>query len=278
MNTIEIGKRIPNIKPGNKQGYTIDGWLNRRYTQNFNNRTVEKIKGNLFQFNGDFNLWFKIEDFIDIEMKIGDKLEDYIFPDENVTCYKDNKGTIFSKNGYNLNDYPGKTITDVTDEYFKVSAFTYGWFKKENITKKQINMENKKIIAYKVKDEFEKESETLFKLCKPDTKGGWGQFSFDSNVKDFYKNAGVLDLWFELVYEEEKKLPIINGHKGKVEGDFIIYGSNCAKFHKDFFRKLNDINNYNTTGNRKIESITLGTTQVKITMDQVKQIVQFLNK
>lgn len=87
----------------------------------------------------------------------------------------------------------------------------------------------------------------------------------------------IAEKW-EPVYEEEKKLPTINGHKGKVEGDFIIYGSNCAKFHKDFFRHLNTINEYNATGNREIESITLGTTQVKITMDQVKQIVEFLNK
>ena len=149
------------------------------------------------------------------------------------------------------------------------------------VIESKIPLENKKIIGYKlIKPEYET---AVLKLVnssydKLDTdKRGYDLYQ-DGCFIQMIKNAGVLDLWFEPVYEEKKKLPTINGHEGKIVGNFIIYGSNCAKFHKDFFRHLNTINDYNITGNRKIESITLGTTQVKITMYQVKQIVEFLNK
>ena len=80
--------------------------------------------------------------------------------------------------------------------------------------------------------------------------------------------------------EEIKKasisLPIINSYLGKMDGDFIIYGSNCARFHKDFFIKLNEINFLGThDGNRTIKSIELSS-GVKITIEEIKQIVEYI--
>ncbi len=92
------------------------------------------------------------------------------------------------------------------------------------------------------------------------------------------RNAGVLDIWFEPVYKEEKKLPKINGYDGKVEGNQIVYGSSCAKFIPKFFQDLENLNKEHTTlgGNRTIKSIKLNS-GVEITMEQVKEIVEFLN-
>jgi len=74
------------------------------------------------------------------------------------------------------------------------------------------NMEDQKIIEYRVKPEFRKLSQALFSTCKQDHKGGYARFDVDSNIKDFYKSAGVLNLWFEPVYEKELKV-----------GDYIYF-------------------------------------------------------
>lgn len=70
------------------------------------------------------------------------------------------------------------------------------------------------------------------------------------------------------------QLPTINGYTGKMEDDFIIYGSNCARFHKDFFIDLSSI--YNLDGNRCLKSIKLSS-DVEITIEEIKQIVEYIN-
>ena len=84
------------------------------------------------------------------------------------------------------------------------------------------------------------------------------------------KEAGVLH-WFEPVYRE---LPKINGYDGKMDGDYIVYGSNCAKFHKDFFTDLVHLKPQGQ--NRAIKSITLDS-GVTITMEQINKIVDYIN-
>lgn len=112
--------------------------------------------------------------------------------------------TFISSSGGGMN-YP-TTYPVITFEQFKKYVL------KEN------NIENKKIIEYRVKSEFSKLSKVLFEQCNQDSKGGHGRFDVDSNVKDFYEKAGVLDIWFEPVYEEEFKV-----------GDWVTFWSEIDK-------------------------------------------------
>jgi hypothetical protein len=97
-------------------------------------------------------------------------------------------------------------------------------------------------------------------------------------------DAGVLDLWFEPVYEEEKELPIINGYAGKLIkkagwGDGILeYG--CAKLPTKLIHAINDINTHEkqcSDFNRRVISITLDS-GVKINLEQINQIIDYLTK
>jgi len=135
----------------------------------------------------------------------------------------------------------------------------------EQFKKYVLKMENnKKIIEYKVKEQFSKFSEALFSECKNDTKGGFGRFDFDSNVKLFFKEAGVLDLWFEPVYEEEVKT--IN------MGSFNLTVKDKKVFHKneDITDFVKDMRNYKILQNlgrytAEIEDITFSATGCKNT-------------
>ena len=133
------------------------------------------------------------------------------------------------------------------------------------------NMENKEIEYYEV-----------LKQCWGLNGITWskGQLLYVTNKDSllYFKEIGLLDNlnYFKPVYKETKKLPKINNFDGKVEGDFVIYGNNCAKFHKQFFKNLSAVNVGNNWGNRKVNSIKLDS-GVEITMDEVKQIVDFLN-
>lgn len=157
-------------------------------------------------------------------------------------------------------------------------------------------------------------------------------FQTNSESTRLLKEAGVLDLWFEPVYEEQYKvgdyfvcnlkrnnyegeldkiykcteirdnllyfdscraiekercrkatqqeidsirnLPEINNYKGKLEGDYVIYG--CAKFHKDFFINILKASESNAGLDRNVSFITL-TSGVEIKLEQIKQIVDFIN-
>lgn len=96
----------------------------------------------------------------------------------------------------------------------------------------------------------------------------------------YFNEIGLINNlnYFKPVYREDKKLPKINTYEGKLEGDYVIYGSNCAKFHKQFFKDLQQlvIHNHNSAQNRTIKSIKLDS-GVEITMDEVKQIVNYIN-
>jgi len=76
--------------------------------------------------------------------------------------------------------------------------------------------------------------------------------------------------------EEVKKasilLPKINGYKGSYSNGIIKYG--YAEFNVGFFEDLAELDGY--SGNRTIESIELSS-GVKITIQQIKQIVEYIN-
>lgn len=151
------------------------------------------------------------------------------------------------------------------------------------VLKEETNMKEKEIIGYKlIKPQYEeaacKIAEVIDLHIYP---SGWS-FQVNTSAKLKLEKAGVLDIWFEPVYKEEKKLPKINGYDGKLDGDYIIYGSNCARFQKRFFEILEgfhkehpQFNNNFSNQNRTIKSIKLNS-GVEITMEQVKEIVEFL--
>ena len=144
---------------------------------------------------------------------------------------------------------------------------------------KQINI-NKEIIGYKlVKPEYERTCAKI--LNYRDDKISSVSINIGSSAYNDLKKAGVLDLWFEPVYKEEKTLPKINGYDGLLKDDYVVY-NNCAKFHKRFFEVLNGFTKsheqYNSNfkeQNRAIKSIKLDS-GVEITIEQIKQIYEYI--
>ena len=139
---------------------------------------------------------------------------------------------------------------------------------------------DKKIIGYKlVKPQFLQEVISIGQIYSVSSKEGVEDVIFRSPVvKSNLEYAGVLNLWFEPVYVEEKKLPKINNYEGKIEGDYVVYGSNCAKFHKNFFLQLSQFKQTNSSSqNRTIKSVTLSS-GVTIQMEDVYKVADFLNE
>lgn len=101
--------------------------------------------------------------------------------------------------------------------------------------KQHILMENKEIEYYKV-----------LKNCWGIQGISWSKgnklYATNTESLPYFKEIGLLDNpeYFKPVYKEEKTLPKINNYEGKLEGDYIVYGNNCAKFHKTFFTTLDN--------------------------------------
>jgi hypothetical protein len=135
--------------------------------------------------------------------------------------------------------------------------------------------ENKKIIGYRlIKPEYLVPVRRIL-ICDPiHDKAPIGNIATNHDI-NLLKKAGVLELWFQPVFEDIIELPTINKYEGVIDGDFIVYG--CAKFHPSFFKNLYNVNLSNSTGNKKIKFIKLDS-DVEITIEEVEQIVKYLNK
>lgn len=83
--------------------------------------------------------------------------------------------------------------------------------------KKYILMENKKIIGYKPKEEFKPFVSKLHDLGDRGAIDMYCAFSNSYSIEGFRK-AGVLDLWFEPVYESTKKTVTLRSK----QGDFTV--------------------------------------------------------
>lgn len=108
-----------------------------------------------------------------------------------------------------------------------------------------------------------------------------GEYIYSNNIESlpYFKSLGLTENpnILEPVYKEEKQLPKINGYEGKYNNDRITYG--CATFNKYWFEeilKLYDfVRNFEGIGTRHLKSIKLDS-GVEITMEQVKEIVEYL--
>jgi len=137
-------------------------------------------------------------------------------------------------------------------------------------------------IGYKFKDEFacqENIVEAAASVVDYNlTKGTFTQkrplLLSDTNYKDVpffiekFKQAGVLDLWFDPIYDEGFKLPEIGGYKGefvknKIFGDSVRYG--CHTIKVDLLADLLET----SFESIKIEGVT-------VTREKIKQIVEYI--
>jgi hypothetical protein len=152
--------------------------------------------------------------------------------------------------------------TEITFEQFKQYVL------KEN------NM-NKEIIGYKlVKPKYTTATRRIINCDPKYDHFGINTLNGEGDIK-LLKQAGVLDLWFEPVYKEDKTLPKINGYEGKLETNFVVYG--CAKFNIKYIEELHGLIARNTIlgGNKNFVSIKLDS-GVEITIEQIKQIYEYI--
>jgi hypothetical protein len=178
-------------------------------------------------------------------------------------------------NYYSL-EYPKKV-------YPSYPVLTFQEFKQ-----KYLNMEEKKIIGYKLtKPEYNDVAIKIAKIENPSWSGFKENNFLKSNemCRDYLgyvenlKKAGVLDLWFEAVYEEEVQLPIINGYKGEISGDrhthVVTYG--CAILSVNKLKRILDACNTvvsSGAGNREVKAFVLDS-GVEVTLKEIEQIVKY---
>jgi len=96
-----------------------------------------------------------------------------------------------------------------------------------------------------------------------------------SNARESFRLATPEEIkkWKE---ENEIKLPKINQYDGKVNGEFIVYGNNCANLKISWFKNIGDLSSFVNIGeNRTVISIKLNS-DVEITMSHIEQIKKFI--
>ena len=169
----------------------------------------------------------------------------------------------------------------------RVSLLAIAYPKDWELIKEELLCTEKKIIGYKLKDnlwvnELRKKS-FLEGVCKIGLiTGEVSVHLIETNtspkipaVLDNFVSAGVLDLWFEPVYEKSCPDITINGYKGEFFDTHVKFG--CAEIHKQLFLELYAVKDSTWTNGREIESVTIG--KGTFTKDQIKEIAEYyLNK
>lgn len=119
-----------------------------------------------------------------------------------------------------------------------------------------------KLIGFKVKDKFRELVERAFDAYFRVNRLGKYDMEIESPLARKIEHAGVLEIWFDKVYEEFLTLPIIANHEGRLEGDYLIYG--CQKVHFSIF----------SIGLCKLNKMTMH--DVEVTEQEVEQIRNYL--
>jgi hypothetical protein len=119
-----------------------------------------------------------------------------------------------------------------TDEYIEI---TLEQFRKYVL--KQETMK-KKIIKYKLKEGCEKYLPVLDKISSAFSVTRNYYIEVGCIYYDDFKEAQVLDLWFDPIYEGDTPDIEINGYKAKFNGDTVKFG--CRIYTKDFIFNLED--------------------------------------
>jgi hypothetical protein len=140
--------------------------------------------------------------------------------------------------GYISNTGISERLDKYTGAWFLSVPLSHTEITFEQFKKYVLGMKDKKIVGYKLKDEF-KDNIPVHKAAisiegcncfgsrsiHSRTAIPFGQgYDHERSLKKL-TDAGVLDLWFEPVYEEERELPIIEGYKGEdLQDGKVAYG------------------------------------------------------
>jgi hypothetical protein len=152
------------------------------------------------------------------------------------------------------------------------TEITFEQFKKY-VLKKENEIE-KKLIGYKLKTDYIKCADAVLKLVGQDIKTNYILDITLTESVEALKNLGILNLWFEEVYETVKSLPTINGYKGqKVDANSVKYG--CVTIMVSDLHDIASVEQIAST--RTITSIKLSS-GVEITMEQIKGIIDYFKK
>ena len=139
----------------------------------------------------------------------------------------------------------------------------------------QEDVMDKELIGYNLKDDCKKYDEAAKAIASgfSTKKIANVEFGSKSYTAEKLQAAGVLDLWFEPVYEAKYSLPKINGYKGEADGfNTVKYG--CAEFKVSSLKAI--LNVSKELGNRSISEIVFSS-GVKVGINDIKQIVEYFD-
>lgn len=188
------------------------------------------------------------------------------------TWAKVSGGFIYLANDKNCQLYMSipEGYTEITLEQFK-----------EHILKTPMN---KEIIGYKIKESCNQYKEAALKIakCSNFLQGELVDFHTNSTSFNNLKNAGVLDLWFDVIYKQEiteKTVKIgdrdvkINS-KGEIIGkefqyDIVNWENTIAKY---LHSSTNMITKSGSNYPISVETLSLGCVK-NVTLDQIQQLI-----
>ena len=133
------------------------------------------------------------------------KLTGCIFTNKGVSEFKD--GGVYKRQEFNFIHYPAVRNSNNGNSYFK--RYLVSGYKEISLDefKKIHNMKDKEVIGYNLKTPEYKKAAIIIAKCETcglindiNFKDG---ITYTSNAAKRLKEAGVLDLWFEPVYEKE---------------------------------------------------------------------------
>lgn len=133
------------------------------------------------------------------------------------------------------------------------------------------NKMEKKIIGYTLDDE--KYREAVERICAIVHSGPkWANEGFlheNTNNVSLLKRLGLIQTWFNPVYEKTITLPEIGGYQGEEEYTKIKYG--CKKVQKDVLIEMSELGI--TSFNLKVDG-----KKIKVSKAQTKQLFEYVNK
>jgi hypothetical protein len=249
-------------------------WLNETYENN--------LSGNAFSYYGydgfSDNWFYNINNFknpvteLTLEQwdNIVNKKNEFVLPEKWIVKVTEENKTVLD--GWKQKINPYSDPAGLFNQYLNYKGYndflkseyteiTFEQFKKYVL--KQDNM-NKEIIGYKlVKPEYKEAILQIMKACN------WSNYpmldSYESSGSILkLKEAGVLDLWFEPVYKEEKTLPKIGSFEGTYQNNIVTYG--CQSFTSEFIKTIANADS--------IDSMSIKGTIV--TKQQIKQIYEYI--
>jgi hypothetical protein len=217
-------------------------------------------------YDGDYNFGNEItfEQFKKYVLKEQSNLPEkwYIRASKELETLLKEEGSFWNGNavrhGYYKRERNDKGETWKFKDIYELDGYT-------EITVNQYRNMNKKIIGYKLKvEKYRQAALAITGLTSFGVTNG-SDFESGSTAEKRLEDAQVLAKWFEPVYETAPKFPEINGHKGVINGDYIVYG--CAELPIAWFK---------SPGSRGIKSFTT-TNNVFISENDMTQIRKVLN-